>query len=271
METCPRGSRKQNGNCDQPESGTDLPIQCVGPWAKDKHDYLRRYIEATRGVRAKFLRPSGNRPAGGAAFVDLFGGPGRCCVRGPKSDRIDGSPLIALGHHEAPFTKVIICDLDDENAAALRARTAEHRGRAVIIEDDCHRAIEKILAEIPPYGFNMAFIDPFSSGQLRLDTIKKLATVKRMDLLINFPTGDKKRNYDREGFASPDDVVAEIAALRRELEQFGYLNEQVRSMPVTNTKHVILYHLVFASKNSKGNEIWESITKTESGGQRSWF
>jgi three-Cys-motif partner protein len=271
MENCPRGSKKPNGNCDQPENGTGLPIQCVGPWAKDKHDYLRRYIEATRGVRRKFLQPSGSRPAGGAAFVDLFGGPGKCCVRGLKLDRIDGSPLIALGHVEAPFTKVIICDLDGENASALRVRTATHGGRVVIIEDDCHSAIDKIVMEIPQFGFNIAFVDPFNSAQLRIDTIKRLAAVRRMDLLINFPTGDKKRNFNREGFASPEDVVAEIAGLRRELEQFGYLNEQVRSMPVTNTRHVILYHLVFASKNPKGNEIWDSITKTESGGQRSLF
>jgi hypothetical protein len=271
VETCPRGSRKDNGNCDRPEETNGLALQCVGPWAKDKHDYLRRYIGATRGVRAKFLQPSGMRPAGGAAFIDLFGGPGRCCVRGTKPDRIDGSPLIALGHVEAPFSKVIICDIDPENVAALRARTAQYAPRAVIIEADCHDAIDRLIAEIPPYGFNIAFIDPFSSNQLRINTIRKLAAIKRMDLLINFPTGEKKRNYAREGFASPDEVVAEIPALRKELEQFGYLNEQVRSMAVRNTTNVLLYHLVFASKNRKGNKIWDSITKTDSSGQRSLF
>jgi len=51
-DNCPHGGpTKKNGNCMVPaEDG--LPVQCVGPWAKDKHDYLRRYIEATKGPRS---------------------------------------------------------------------------------------------------------------------------------------------------------------------------------------------------------------------------
>ena len=199
---------------------------------------------------------------------------------------IDGSPLIALGHTEAPFSKVIVCDLDHENVEALRARSAQYSGRAVIVEGDCNLLIDQIVSEIPPYGFNMALIDPFSAGQLRFETISKLARFSRMDLIINWPTGDLKRNYEhnqdemneilgtddeRAVVGSPDDVVARIATLREQLAPFGYQNEQVRSMEVKNSRHVVLYHLVFASKNSKGNQIWKSITQTESSGQRNLF
>lgn len=60
------GSTKANGNCTEP--GDDgLPVQCVSAWARDKHDILRRYIEATRTTRGKYLSPN----PGGAAFVDL--------------------------------------------------------------------------------------------------------------------------------------------------------------------------------------------------------
>jgi hypothetical protein len=31
----------------------------VAPWAKEKHDRLRRYIQASHGARAKFLPPVG--------------------------------------------------------------------------------------------------------------------------------------------------------------------------------------------------------------------
>jgi len=283
LEACSRGKKKTNGNCNRAESGSALPIQCVGDWAKEKHDYLRRYISATWGVRAKFLPPKGS---GGAAFVDLFSGPGRCCVRGNKADLIDGSPLIALGHTEAPFTKVIVCDLDPENVEALDARTAQHSDRTVVVGGDCHLLIDRIVNEIPPHGFNMALIDPFSANQLRFDTIKKLASFKRMDLIINWPTQDLKRNYDRNQHEmneilgtdderavvlTPEDTVRKIEELRGQLGQFGYQNEQVRDMPVKNSKHVILYHLVFASKSSKGNQIWKSITQRESSGQRNLF
>jgi three-Cys-motif partner protein len=255
----------------------------VGHWTKDKHDYLRRYISATRGVRAKFLAPKG---AGGAAFIDLFGGPGKCCVRGKRPDFIDGSPLIALGHTEAPFTKVIVCDLDRESVEALRARTAQYSSRAVVVEGDCNLIIDQIVSEIPPYGFNMALIDPFGASPLRFETISKLASFRRMDLIINWPTGDLKRNYEhnqdemneilgtddeRAVVGSPEDAVAKIATLKERLVQFGYQNEEVRSMEVKNSKHVVLYHLVFASKNSKGNQLWNSITRRESSGQGNLF
>jgi hypothetical protein len=51
----------------------------------------------------------------------------------------------------------------------------------------------------------------------------------------------------------------------------GYTGKQVRSIPIKNTKGAIIYHLVFASKNSKGDAIWNSIVKRESGGQGNLF
>jgi len=77
-----------------------LPVLDVGPWTAEKHDYLRRYITATKAARARFLPPAG---PGGAAFIDLFGGPGRAQVRGHK-EIIDGSPLIAARHRDACST-----------------------------------------------------------------------------------------------------------------------------------------------------------------------
>src|SRR5882762_5998726 len=52
-ERCAKGGpKKANGNCTNPDPDDGLPVQCVGPWTKDKHHYLRQYIEATRAVRA---------------------------------------------------------------------------------------------------------------------------------------------------------------------------------------------------------------------------
>ena len=97
-----------------------LPVLEVGPWSAEKHDYLRRYISATRAARARFLPPAG---PGGAAFIDLFAGPGRARVRG-REEIIDGSPLIAAHHAEARFTHILLCELDAAHAAALRQRLA---------------------------------------------------------------------------------------------------------------------------------------------------
>ncbi len=257
----------------------------MGEWAKDKHDYLKRYIDATRSVRAMFLPPTG---VGGAAFIDLFGGPGKCCVRGTKPETICGSPLIALHHEKSPFTKVIVCDLDHENVVALRQRTADFGGRARIIEGNCNVVIDEIVREVPVDGLNIALIDPFAARELNFDTtISKLAQFKRMDLIIHWPTMDLKRNLgrnqevlndilglddDRAHVFTPEDVTRKIGTLKDQLGHFGYaIHQEVRSVPVKNSKQAILYHLVFASKDRRGNTIWNSIARREPSGQGSLF
>ncbi len=73
---------------------------------------------------------------------------------------VDGSPLIAVKHAAAPFTKVILCDLADENVAALRQRTRGDE-RVLTIPGDCNENIDRVVLEIPPYGLNLALVDPY--------------------------------------------------------------------------------------------------------------
>lgn len=278
-QTC--GDRKQkNGNCS--DSGDDgLPVQCVGPWEVDKHEPLARYMKATRGPRKDYLPPVGQ---GGAAYIDLFAGPGR--AREWSTGRlVDGSPLVALKHTEAPFSTLVFCEKDPKNAAALRKRT-EHDERVVVIEGDCHDLIDDIISATPPRGLNFALVDPFSLDQLRFDTIARLARVQRMDLLIHLPTMDMKRNFGRgtetrltkalgtdewKKHASGPSGIARwaVEALRTKLTEFGYTGTEVPSPMVTNTKNGGLYHLVFASKHDLGDKIWKSIAKTSGSGQGS--
>jgi three-Cys-motif partner protein len=274
--------KKRNGNC--PDPGDDgLAVQCVGPWACEKHEPLGRYITATRGPRKDYLPPVGT---GGSAYIDLFAGPGRARVWSTGAV-VDGSPLIALTHQEAPFSKLILCEKDPENAAALRERT-RHDSRVVVIEGDCHERIDEIIAATPARGLNFALIDPFSLDQLRFDTIAKLARIQRMDLLIHLPTMDMKRNFGRgteerltkalgtdewkQHATGPAGIARwAVDALRKKLTEFGYTGKEVPSPRVTNTKNGGLYHLVFASKHDLGDKIWKSIAKTSGSGQTSFF
>jgi three-Cys-motif partner protein len=280
------GHTKENGNCSQ--AGDDgLPVQCVGAWTADKHDILRRYIGATRSARAKYLPP--NR--GGAAFIDLFAGPGRARVRGTQQV-VDGSPLIALGHAESPFSRVILCDKDAENVDALRRRTAaDTRGRAVVEAGDANAVIDKLVTQVPPYGLNLALIDPFSLGALHFDTVAKLASFKRMDLIIFFPVWEIRRFSDvhRKRYGAllsqalgtdeweqvlkrPGGAPQLIPLFHRQLEtRFGYTSKNTYSAPVRGTTGVALYHLVFASKHSRGDTIWESVTRRSPSGQTRLF
>jgi three-Cys-motif partner protein len=99
-----------------------------------------------------------------------------------------------------------------------------------------------------------------------------------MDLLLHFPTGPVKRNFLHDGFDrtidatigtgawrsdvhSAEEVARLIDHLRRQLHGIGYDEERVNTLPVTNSRNTPLYHLVFASKDSRGMQIWKSITR----------
>jgi three-Cys-motif partner protein len=164
------GPTLDNGNCTNP--GPDgLPVQCVGIWATDKHHYLRQYIAATKGVRAKYLEPQGH---GGAAFIDIFAGPGMVRVR-DTGDIHPGSPLVALQHREAPFSKLVFADQDAANVAALQARTASDTTRVKIIPGDSNANIDQIASDIPKYGLNIALVDPFGLSALKFCTAPRCA------------------------------------------------------------------------------------------------
>jgi three-Cys-motif partner protein len=214
----------------------------------------------------------------------LFAGPGRARIR-TSGEVIDGTPLIALKRDRAPFSRVVLCDLDPQNAAALRQRTKEFGDRVVISEGDCNEKIGEILEQVPAGGLNFAFIDPFNLDAIRKETLDALASVKKMDLLIHFSTMDFKRNVrlgspERAASAfgaSPDrvkkpgDFAKLIEQYREYLVRFGYTGEHVRSVPIRSTKRgATLYHLLFASKSDLGDKIWNSIART-SKGQRSLF
>lgn len=256
-----------------------LPVLEVGPWAVEKHDYLRRYITATKAARRRYLPPVG---PGGAAFIDLFAGPGRAQVRGRK-EIIDGSPLIAARHSEAPFTHILLCELDPANAAALRRRL-ESDARAQVFEGDCNEEIDRLATAIPPHGLNLALIDPFGATPLRFETLAKLACLDRMDILLHFPTNDLARNLRqhedrisaflgteswRSRVTKSRDVLKLLDVLREQLLPFGYQNAKVRYEPLLkNTKNAPLYHLVLVAKHGLAERIWRSVIRIEGSGQR---
>jgi three-Cys-motif partner protein len=245
---------------------------------------LRHLIGATRAVRAGFLSGSSRRAiAGGAAFIDLFAGPGRARIR-TTGEIVDGSPLVALRHEAAPFSRVILCDMDEENVAALKARTAHYGERAVVVAGDCKEKIDKILEDVPPYGLNLALIDPYNLDSLSFERLfVPLARFKRMDLIVHFPTMDAKRNHlsgameklERatgstlipQLIRKPKDTVKAIEELRANLEELGYTGSETRCPPVKNTRNGLLYHLVFFSKAPRGDAIWNSIAKSTTTGQ----
>ena len=102
-------------------------VQCVGAWAKEGEARLSSSVHRrdSREVRRKYVEP----PApGGAAFIDLFAGPGRVRIRETGEILSTAARCSPCQHPEAPFTRTILCDVDSEKRdVALRASRAVWR------------------------------------------------------------------------------------------------------------------------------------------------
>ncbi len=273
---------RTTGNCTLAREG-NLPVQCVGEWAKEKHDFIRRYIAATGGPRKKYA----SKGTGGLCYVDLFAGPGRAYI--PKTKEfIDGSPLIAAAAPIERYTSLVLCDLVDENIEALRMRMAGTTG-IHFVPGDCNEMIEAVTTHIPKHALSLAVVDPFGASALDFATVRRLAQFDRMDLIVHFPTMGMKRNFAKPDYdkkidrflgttlwradvREPEHVVKLIPYMKRQLVQLGYTeDDEVREIEVKNDQRGVLYHLFFASKSPLGNRIWKSITKTTATGQREMF
>src|ERR1051326_4946978 len=105
--------------CELDEDG--LPRSVVGEWALEKHERLGKYVDITRPPRRKFTtRTSSRKYIGGAAYIDLFAGPGRARIR-DSARVIDGSPIIAAKAALAstvPFSEMHVADSDRRICAA---------------------------------------------------------------------------------------------------------------------------------------------------------
>ena len=80
------------------DPGDSLIVSEVGPWASEKHARVQRYIEIASATRKKYVPPPSWHA--GAAYIELFSGPGRSLIRGTKRI-IDGSPLVAFNAAQA--------------------------------------------------------------------------------------------------------------------------------------------------------------------------
>jgi three-Cys-motif partner protein len=282
----------------QPEDD-GLAMRPAGKWAIEKLDYLARYIDLfQRGMRNKW--PYRN-------YIDLMAGPGKNRIKGSTRVLL-GSPLLALTTG-VPFNQYFFVDTKRKNVDALRRRCdASMYTRRVWIESgDCNAIVDSVVEKIrrdDSQSLNLAFLDP-EGFEMHWATVAKLASLKRMDLIINFPQLGLKRlmgpviaNEEwpiidlffgskewREIYgAYQKGELRKIMLVRRiidhyrdNLEQLGYPEIQqghdlFGTEPVMrNGQSAQLYRLLFASKHDRGNDFWAKITRRNAHGQGSFF
>lgn len=80
-----------------------LLMRPSGPWVAEKLFYLKRYLHMFSITMFK-------KPWRAVNYIDLFAGPGKCCVREERTVHL-GSPLLALTAPR-PFTNYFFVDYD---------------------------------------------------------------------------------------------------------------------------------------------------------------
>lgn len=287
------------GNCSIP--GADgLPVQCVGAWVEDKYFFLEQYLNASCEARRKFA------DKGNAVFIDLFAGPGRCIVKNERKE-IDSGGIRALNRDTAPFNEYFYFDINKSNTDALGKRI-DRKFNCHIRHGDSNMLVNELVEELlrQYYRYHFAFVDPFGPQGLKFNTLRELAKLKRMDMLIHFPIGAIKRNLTMWGSSTktpldeflgttkwrkeiqglPSNKIFKILidVFKEQLKSIGYPEEGLKmassgvdiyaglpTVPVRNTKNVDLYVLILASKHRLAQKIWNSIIKTSPDGQKSFF
>jgi three-Cys-motif partner protein len=269
------------------------PAIVTGAWTSKKHKLLRQYVDISHAARrgwvdqAEAARRNISGPPAGAAYIELFCGPGRVYIE-ELSNFADGSPLVA--HAEAARTRTAFTamHLGDERADfcdAVRERLVARGAKPKMYPMAAQIAAERIVAQLNPYGLNFAFLDPFGFEGLPFSIIETFGRFKRMDVLIyvsamglqrNLPDWVKSDHCPLDDFApdwrrvvrgmNPGDVVTRGRIFEHWLSlirDVGFQDPKGKPPLIRGPNNQALYWLVLVAKHDLATKFWEAISKDE--------
>jgi len=283
--------KDEDGICPYILDDDQLPLRCVGFWAREKLYYLERYMEVfNSSMKDKWPK---------RAYIELFAGPGSGIVRN-SGQIVKGSPLAAI-EQAVPFSRHIFVDINTDALSALENRAKRLRPNADIklISRDCNSSVNEVRTSIDSSYLILTFIDP-TSMQAKFSTIHNLTQGLRMDLIINFPLQAINRSYTYalQGYGQKYDdffgttewrsiltsytnirsIGARLLDLyKNQLRSIGYgqINDladnqssEFAGILVRGPKNIPLYYLVFASKHKIAYKFWDEIQKIRADSQR---
>jgi len=267
---------------EQPEDDGFFIPKAVGSWSRDKHHFLRRYVDA-------FLTAMKDKPWGELHYIDLFAGAGMENVKGFGPDW--GSPLIAA-QHPVRFSRMHLCEMRPRKFRALSLRIQKHAQpqSPQLLHGDANVEVGEVIAQIPSDSLSLAFLDPYGL-HLHFQTLRVLAQ-RRVDLVILFPDHmDALRNWEAlcEGELDPRlNSVLGTEAWRREAKGTALDHlaevlckiyvEQIRTLGYTHFDYERiarprggwLYRLIFCAKHRFAADLWARCAVNRPGGQRSF-
>lgn len=252
-----------------------LWVENVGPWAVAKLKIVTDYIQASSAARRRYL-------GSGAAYIDVFCGPGRSKVR-TTGKFIDGSPVAAFIKAKgslAPFTAMHISDADRDLLSSAEKRLTALGAPSHTTPGPASVAMPKIVQTLNSSGLHFAFLDPHNLGTLSFDLFESLAKLRRIDIIVHVSLSDLQRNADRytssahrefDRFAPGwrDHIRTDInqSSLRAAILQYWSDKVMALGLPraehcelITGTKNQRLYWLIFLSKHELAHDLWSKIS-----------
>ncbi len=212
-----------------PSDNSNTPME-VGPWAKEKLECLRKYLQAYTTILSR-------QNFEGYFYIDAFAGPGMLKVRQQQTsdstqqslfeiaeyatedtdatEYISGSPHVAL-ELEIPFTDYIFIEVDQNRLNQLKElkNNYDSKSRRIYLRKrDCNDYLRELLKDIQWKQWRgVIFMDPFGM-QVPWDTIAEIGRTKAIEVFINFPVGMAiQRLLKRSGKFTP--------AERNKLDQY---------------------------------------------------
>jgi three-Cys-motif partner protein len=251
-----------------------LLVEKVGAWAKTKHKLLTDYIQASGAARSNYNRRSG------AAYIDVFSGPGRSLVR-DTNDYIDGSAVAAFKQGQmslAPFSSIEVSDMRADLLDAAHTRLQKLEAPVVGTPGPALAAMERIVGRVHLHGLHFVFLDPHNLGSLSFELFKIVSRLKHVDILVHVSVADLQRNVDLYTDSQFDTLAPgwrdsinfkgmNKTALRTAVLNYWY--DQVAALGLTKAKHSELitgpgnqrlYWLSLFSRSPLAHKLWGAIS-----------
>jgi three-Cys-motif partner protein len=263
-------------------------LDTVGYWTEIKLHILEEYAKAYANVlkNQKYIKH--------VAYIDAFAGAG-AHISKTSGAQIDGSPTLALSI-QPRFSHYHFIEMDESRAKRLRQQHPQPD--VTVYHGDCNQVLlrdvfpqcryedfRRALCLLDPYALNPNWEVVATAGQMR-----------SVEIFLNFMIMDANMNVL---WNNPDSVPADQAsrmtafwgddswrkaAYKTELGLFGPMEEKAPNeavvnayrdrlknvagfpyvpepIPMRNSRGATIYYLFFASHNSTGSKIAESVFK----------
>lgn len=282
----------ENSLCSEIVSQKDqLPLRCVGVWAKEKITRLEKYFQIfTNGMKNKWDHLN---------YIEICSGPGICIDRRSQLE-FDGTALTILKNQAYEnISKCIFIDFEEKVVDTLNKRIqklGKKKAEAFIGDyNNPTQIIELIKRNTNQYkALNLVFIDPtdcsvpfFTIAEIKkniqnVDFIFNIATKtdfnRNVGNIINDPNKYQLLKVKYQKFLNNNDffdekiiklVNEENLEKVRKLFRNSFVNELVKiGLEHTDFKRVKNYYdILFATAHLKGKEFWEKAMKIEPDGQ----